>query len=116
VQAHHWLTVHARTKADGYRPPAHWHELATIRQHVALPIIANGDIDSVATAAQCLQVSQCQDVMIGRGAVIRPDLVGQIRGTQDALTWPESSAMAIKVFRRDVPSGTATQYHPRRLC
>ena len=84
-----WLTVHARTKADGYRPPAHWHELATIRQHVSLPIIANGDIDSVATVAQCLQVSQCQDVMIGRGAVIRPDLVGQIRDTQDALTWSD---------------------------
>jgi tRNA-dihydrouridine synthase C len=40
-------------------------------------------------AAQCLQMSQCDDVMIGRGAVIRPDLVAQIRGTQDALTWSE---------------------------
>lgn len=83
-----WLTVHARTKADGYRPPAHWHELAKIRQYVSLPVIANGDIDSVASTTQCRLVSGCEDVMIGRGAVIRPDLVGQIRGTQAALTWP----------------------------
>lgn len=84
-----WLTVHARTKADGYRPPAHWHELVTIRQQVSLPIFANGDIDSVASASQCQAVSHCTDIMIGRGAVSRPDLVGLIRGTRAALTWLE---------------------------
>ncbi len=84
-----WLTVHARTKADAYKPPAHWHELAKIRQHVTLPVIANGDVNSMSSLAQCLHESQCFDVMIGRGAVIRPDLVAQIRGTQAALTWSE---------------------------
>ena len=84
-----WLTVHARTKADGYRPPAHWYELATIRQHVALPVIANGDIDSVETAAQCQQDANCDDLMIGRGAVIRPQLVRELRGDRQPLTWAQ---------------------------
>ncbi len=83
-----WLTVHARTKVDGYRPPAHWHELANIRQSVSLPVIANGDVDSLSSLAACLQQSQCQDVMIGRGAVSRPDLVSQIKTQQIELTWP----------------------------
>lgn len=84
-----WLTVHARTKADGYRPPAHWHELARIRQHVSLPIFANGDICTVKDAAQCRQDSQCDDLMVGRGAVIRPELIRQLRGEAFELTWPE---------------------------
>ena len=84
-----WLTVHARTKADGYRPPAHWHELANIRQTVSLPVIANGDVDSLSSLAACVQQSQCQDVMIGRGAVSRPDLVGMIKNRQAELTWPQ---------------------------
>ena len=83
-----WLTVHARTKVDGYRPPAHWHELANIRQSVSLPVIANGDVDSLSSLAACLQQSQRQDVMIGRGAVSRPDLVSQIKTQQIELTWP----------------------------
>ena len=84
-----WLTIHARTKADGYRPPAHWHELATIRQHVKLPIIANGDIDSVANAQLCQQQSQCTDMMIGRAAVIQPYLIRALRGETDQLTWAQ---------------------------
>lgn len=82
-----WLTVHARTKADGYRPPAHWHELATIRQFVHIPIIANGDIDSVANAQLCQQQARCDDVMIGRAAVIQPYLVRALRDDASTLTW-----------------------------
>ena len=38
------LVVHARTKEEGYRPPAHWHFIADIRQRLRIPVIANGDI------------------------------------------------------------------------
>lgn len=84
-----WLTVHARTKADGYRPPAHWYELAKIRQMVKLPVIANGDIDSIVSAAQCQRDSSCTDMMIGRAAVINPQLVRQLKTQAAALSWPE---------------------------
>lgn len=84
-----WLTVHARTKADGYRPPAHWDAIGRIREATTMPVIANGDIVSPAEAERCRALSGCEDLMIGRGAVSRPDLVRQLRGENFTLTWPE---------------------------
>lgn len=83
-----WLTVHARTKADGYRPPAYWDALAALRTSLRLPLIANGEIWSPADAERCRAESGCADLMLGRGAVSRPDLAGRIRGSGPALDWP----------------------------
>ena len=47
------LVVHARTKADGYRPPAYWHRLAQIREEISIPVIANGEIWTLADAQRC---------------------------------------------------------------
>jgi tRNA-dihydrouridine synthase C len=68
------LTVHARTKRHGYRPPAYWEEIAAAREVVALPIIANGEIWSPDDALRCRDISGCSDLMLGRGALCRPDL------------------------------------------
>lgn len=83
-----WLTVHARTKADAYRPPAYWDLLAPLREQLQIPLIANGEIWTTDDAVRCQAESGCVDLMLGRGAVTRPDLVGQIRG-QAALSWAE---------------------------
>jgi tRNA-dihydrouridine synthase C len=40
--------VHARTKVEGYKPPAHWDWIARIREHVTVPVIANGEVWTVA--------------------------------------------------------------------
>ncbi|MBH5328904.1 tRNA-dihydrouridine synthase [Eikenella sp. S3360] len=72
------LAVHARTKTQGYRPPAHWPQIARIRQAVSIPVIANGDVFSLADYLAIRQSSGCHSVMIGRGAVITPDLGRQI--------------------------------------
>ena len=73
------ITIHARTKVQGYEPPAHWHWLKTIRERVAIPIIANGDVFTLDDYLAIRQTSGCDDVMIGRGAVMRPDLARQIK-------------------------------------
>lgn len=73
------ITIHARTKVQGYEPPAHWHWLKTIRERVAIPIIANGDVFTLNDYLAIRQTSGCDDVMIGRGAVMRPDLARQIK-------------------------------------
>ncbi len=73
------LVVHARTKADGYRPPAYWERIADLRQHVALPVIANGEIWNLADAQRCQVVSGCEVLMIGRGAVADPGLAWAIQ-------------------------------------
>ncbi|MDO5289447.1 MAG: tRNA-dihydrouridine synthase [Pseudomonadota bacterium] len=68
------LAVHARTKTQGYKPPAHWACIARVRQAVRLPVIANGDIWSAQDAARCRAITGCADLMLGRGMVRSPGL------------------------------------------
>ena len=86
-----WLTVHARTKSDGYKPPAYWEKLPAVQQAIQIPVIANGEIWTLEQAERCLAVSGCADLMLGRGAVTRPDLVNCIRAnsTSQQLAWSE---------------------------
>lgn len=77
------LVVHARTKEEGYRPPAHWTWIARVREAVTVKVIANGEIWSVEDYRQCRAVSGCEDVMIGRGAVADPFLALRIKGMMD---------------------------------
>lgn len=73
------LVVHARTKADGYRPPAYWERIPAIRDAVNIPVIANGEIWSVADAQRCRAESGCSALMLGRGMVADPGLALAIR-------------------------------------
>ena len=68
------LVVHARTKADGYRPPAYWERVRDIRDVVTIPIVANGEIWTVEDALRCREVSGCATLMLGRGIVTNPGL------------------------------------------
>lgn len=72
------LVVHARTKLDGYRPPAHWEWVARIREAVAVPVVANGEIWSVADAQRCRDISGCTALMLGRGMVCNPGLAREV--------------------------------------
>ncbi|MDR2788787.1 MAG: tRNA-dihydrouridine synthase family protein [Candidatus Accumulibacter sp.] len=78
------LTVHARTRIEGYRPPAHWEWIARVREAVSVPVIANGEIWSVADYFACREASGCADVMLGRGAVADPFLARRIRRAASA--------------------------------
>ena len=81
------LTVHARTKLEGYKPPAHWHWIAKIKQNTSIPIIANGDIWNLADAKKCQEVSGCQDIMVGRGALTIPNLGQVIKQGSPIMPW-----------------------------
>lgn len=74
------LVVHARTKADGYRPPAYWGQVGLIRDAVRLPLVANGEIWTVADARRCRAESGCQALMLGRGQLADPGLAAEIAG------------------------------------
>ncbi len=73
------IVVHARTKADGYRPPAYWEHIPVIRAAVTVPVVANGEIWTVADAHRCRDVSGCDTLMLGRGMVADPGLARAIR-------------------------------------
>lgn len=90
------LTVHCRTKMDGYKPPAHWNWIPKIKEHVkSIPIIANGDIFSVDDFIRCQQETGCDRFMMGRGIMSDPFLFKKIRQHLDAQAQPSDSATAI---------------------
>ena len=73
------LVVHGRTKVHGYRPPAYWDRIAHIREAVAIPVVANGEVWTAADAERCLAESGCDALMLGRGMVADPGLALAIR-------------------------------------
>ena len=90
------LTIHARTRAEGYRPPAHWHVIARVREVVRLPLVANGEIWSAADAQSCRRESGCDDIMIGRGALSLPNLSRCIRAGAPPLDWDGVKRLLIR--------------------
>ena len=91
------IVVHARTKLDGYRPPAYWEQIPAIRAAVAIPVVANGEIWTVQDAQRCREVSGCDALMLGRGMVADPGLAWAIRAADGAgsgmqpapVQWPD---------------------------
>jgi tRNA-dihydrouridine synthase C len=73
------IVVHARTKLDGYRPPAYWEQIPDIRAAVSVPVVANGEIWTVEDAQRCRAVSGCDALMLGRGMVADPGLARALR-------------------------------------
>jgi tRNA-dihydrouridine synthase C len=76
------LAVHARTKVEGYKPPAHWEWIGRIKERVDLPLVANGEVWNCEDYQRCRELSGCDDVMIGRGLIARPELGLMIKSFQ----------------------------------
>lgn len=69
-----WLTIHARTRIQGYAPPVFWEPIGTVRRSLDIPVVANGDIWSREDFLRCREVTGCEHFMIGRGALADPQL------------------------------------------
>lgn len=82
-----WLCVHARTKVDGYKPPAYWEALAPLSQNLKLPLIANGEVWTRAQHQQCQKQSGTPHVMMGRGLVANPGLALEIGVQSSKKNW-----------------------------
>lgn len=74
-----FLTLHPRTKVDGYTPPAKWELIAQAKEIVSIPVVGNGDILDVQDALRMLSTTKCDALMIGRGAVVNPFLFHEIK-------------------------------------
>lgn len=74
-----YITLHPRTKVDGYGPPAKWELIAEAKSLLKIPVVGNGDILSVDDALKMLQITQCDGLMIGRGSLINPFIFHQIQ-------------------------------------
>jgi len=74
-----WVTVHCRTKTDGYKPPAYWEWIPKIKETTKVKIIANGEIWNINDFEKCKTETDCQDFMIGRGALRNPYIFKEIK-------------------------------------
>lgn len=97
------LVIHARTRRQGYRPPAHWEQIAAAKESLNIPVIANGEIWSINDAQRCQSVSGVSDLMLGRGALCRPDLPRLICGSQqgetiEPLAWHDIASLVLTYF------------------
>lgn len=112
------LVVHARTKDEGYRPPAHWEWIAKIAEAVNVPVIANGEVWTVDDWRRCCSVSGFRDVMIGRGAVADPYLAMRIKGLMNEKPSSEdwyALLPHIAEYWKKVHSFTLARHAPGRL-
>lgn len=105
------MTVHARTKAQGYAPPAYWDRPSFIQEKYAIPLIINGEIWSVEDADQAMRESNASHIMLGRGAVRNPLLANQIKQSSNHQTQWSEIRPSLEQFWRDV-----IDHMPERYC
>mgnify|MGYP001566626404 FL=1 len=93
-----WITIHGRTKEQGYRPPAIWEPMGIVRRELGIPVVANGDLWTLDDLRRCRDITGCEHFMLGRSAMGNPLMVHAMaaelglhaRGGQAALPTPES--------------------------
>ena len=73
-----WLTIHARTRVQGYQPPVYWKPIGEVRERLTIPVVANGDIWTLEDFLRCREMTGCRHFMIGRSALANPALPHQI--------------------------------------
>ncbi|MHC5611147.1 MAG: tRNA dihydrouridine synthase DusB [Nostoc sp.] len=72
------ITVHGRTRAQGYNGNARWEWITRVKEVLSIPVIGNGDIFSIEAAVRCLEQTGADGVMCSRGTLGYPFLVGEI--------------------------------------
>ena len=113
------IVVHARTKVDGYRPPAHWDWIPRVQEVVSVPVFANGEIWTLEDWRRCREISGAENFMLGRGLVAKPDLALQIAAEKNGeevmpMTWAELFPL-VQDFWRQERIKLAPCYAPGRL-
>lgn len=73
-----YITVHGRTRSQGYAGVADWKTIASVKKAVSIPVIGNGDITSVKSAKDMIEQTGVDGIMVGRAALGNPWLLGQI--------------------------------------
>ena len=72
------ITVHPRTRAQGYEGKADWNIIKQVKENVSIPVIGNGDIKNPEDAKRMIDETNCDAVMIGRGALGNPYLFKKV--------------------------------------
>jgi tRNA-dihydrouridine synthase C len=112
-----WVTIHGRTKTDGYRPPAFWEPIGNVRNSLSIPVVANGDIWTLDDFKKCREQTGCQHFMLGRGAIANPHLPRVIArelglSTEDGAPFP-SDRQWKDYFKQLIALSLEQKFHPK---
>jgi tRNA-dihydrouridine synthase C len=108
------LAIHARTKTDGYKPPAYWPWIAKIKANTSIPLIANGEIWSQQDAQACIEQSHTGDIMLGRGALAMPNLAASIKYGHTPYNWEQVKQLLVSYTAYEIESEKGL-YFPNRI-
>ncbi|EME3611759.1 tRNA dihydrouridine(16) synthase DusC [Yersinia enterocolitica] len=109
------LAVHGRTKEDGYQAERiNWQAIGEIRQRLAIPVIANGEIWDYQSAQECMKVTGCDAVMLGRGALNVPNLSRVLKYNEPRMPWLEVVTLLQKYVQLEKQGDTGL-YHVARI-
>ncbi|WP_145519949.1 tRNA dihydrouridine(16) synthase DusC [Yersinia mollaretii] len=109
------LAVHGRTKEDGYQAERiNWQAIGEIRQRLTIPVIANGEIWDYQSAQECMKVTGCDVVMLGRGALNIPNLSRVVKYNEPRMPWPEVVKLLQKYVQLEKQGDTGL-YHVARI-
>ncbi|MHA3698392.1 tRNA dihydrouridine(16) synthase DusC [Yersinia enterocolitica] len=109
------LAVHGRTKEDGYQAERiNWQAIGEIRQRLAIPVIANGEIWDYQSAQECMKVTGCDAVMLGRGALNVPNLSRVVKYNEPRMPWLEVVTLLQKYVQLEKQGDTGL-YHVARI-
>ena len=81
------ICIHARTREDRYKPPAYWSAVKKVASSSPIPVIINGEIWTIDDVERARSESGCTDIMIGRGALSRPDLASCIKANEKLIDY-----------------------------
>lgn len=82
------ITVHPRTRSQGYSGQADWNIIKQVKQAVNIPVIGNGDIKTCYDAKRMLEETKCDAIMIGRGVIGNPWLIKECKEYLETGTYP----------------------------
>lgn len=108
------LTIHARTKRDGYKPPAYWHHIGNISDKYNIELVANGEIWTLSDAKSCILQAKTNNIMLGRGALATPNLANVVKETEAKMTWQKLSVL-FKHYAQLELQGDKSFYFSSRL-
>ncbi|QLB14435.1 tRNA dihydrouridine synthase DusC [Mannheimia granulomatis] len=109
------ITVHGRTKSDGYRAERiNWQAIGEIQKRLAIPVIANGEIWDFESAKNCQKITACNALMIGRGALNTPNLSKVIKYNEPKMVWNEVLQLLYRYVKMENHQDTGF-YHVARI-
>ncbi|MFY3325326.1 tRNA dihydrouridine(16) synthase DusC [Vibrio fluvialis] len=109
------LTVHARTKAGGYKASEiKWDYIDQIRQKTTVPLIANGEIWNYADGQACIETTGVDSLMVCRGALNVPNLGNIVKHNHSAMPWHEVVDLLLEYSEYEV-RGDKGKYYPNRV-